>query len=178
MINVSRERVILTQPATSSDFGLSKRALSHNLILFANSAAKLFPPRRCTSPMEYRSLLRKDCNRWIRPDIDCAKRRAVVNQFHMNDFLEVGRILLLGRTQPPLTVTAATNRSMAVPGTPVHHGSARSKATGVTVIRVSGQLPTSVILSRGKRNADAAGRNMIEELKSRGEKDDFSGQHR
>lgn len=77
-----------------------------------------------------------------------------MKQFHAKDAFASGTSPLLGRTQPPLTVTAAIRRLMAVPGTSVHHGSRISKATGVTVTRGSERLPSSVMLPRGKRCDD------------------------
>lgn len=152
IIKTARERMMFTHPARRSVFGLSNSALSHNFILFANRAAKLFPPRRCTRPREYRSVLWNDRKMWMSPDMDCVKSRTVVNQFHRSEPLVVPMSLLLGRTQPPLTVTAATRRSMMVPGRPVHQGSARSKATESRARRELKELPESVMFLRGNIN--------------------------
>lgn len=57
IVKTRRERIMFIQPATRSVFGLLNSALSHNLMLFAKRAAKLFPPRRWTRPREYASLL-------------------------------------------------------------------------------------------------------------------------
>lgn len=75
-----------------------------------------------------------------------------MNQFHRSNFLVMVILSLLGRIQPPLTVAAATRRSMMVPGTPVHHGSARLKATGSWVMSESNDVPESVMLLRGNSN--------------------------